>query len=160
VLFLEHKRTYRLVRQEFKDGDGESTIGRARVTRKGADLTIYAYGLMLHESLAAAEQLASEGVECTVVDLLTLLPLDVETILETAKATGKVLIVHEDTLTGGFGGEIAALIAEHAFEYLDAPVRRVAAPDIPAMPYHHTMESFFMPDREKIAAAARDLAAY
>lgn len=160
VLFLEHKRTYRLIRQEFKDGDGESAIGRARVTRKGADLTIYAYGLMLHESLAAAEQLATEGVECTVVDLLTLLPLDVETILETAKATGKVLIVHEDTLTGGFGGEIAALIAEHAFEYLDAPVRRVAAPDIPAMPYHHNMESFFMPDREKIAAAARDLAAY
>ncbi len=160
VLFLEHKRTYRLVRQEFKDTDGESRLGRARVARKGSDLTIYAYGLMMHDSLAAAEQLASEGVDCTVVDLLTLLPLDVETILETAKATGKVLIVHEDTLTGGFGGEIAALIAEHAFEYLDAPVRRLAGPDVPAMPYHHAMENFFMPDREKIAAAARDLAAY
>jgi 2-oxoisovalerate dehydrogenase E1 component beta subunit len=160
VLFLEHKRTYRLIRQEFADGDGESVIGRARVARRGNDLTIYAYGLMLHESLAAAEQLAADGVECTVVDLLTLLPLDVETILESAKATGKVLIVHEDTLTGGLGGEIAALVAEHAFEYLDAPIRRVAGPDIPPMPYHHVMESFFMPDREKIAAAARELAAY
>ena len=77
-----------------------------------------------------------------------------------AKATGKVLIVHEDTLTGGLGGEIAAIIAEHAFEYLDAPIRRVAAPDIPAMPFHHAMEDFFMPNREKIAAAARELAAY
>ncbi len=160
VLFLEHKRTYRLVKQDISGDPGETSIGKARVTRRGADLTIFAYGLMLHESLAAAEQLAAEGIESTVVDLLTLLPLDVETILESAKATGKVLIVHEDTLTGGLGGEIAALIAEHAFEYLDAPIRRVAGPDIPSMPYHHAMESFFMPDREKIAAAARELAAY
>jgi 2-oxoisovalerate dehydrogenase E1 component beta subunit len=160
VLFLEHKRTYRLIRQELDGAPAETQIGRARVTRKGSDLTIIAYGFMLHESLAAAETLAGEGIDCTVVDLLTLLPLDVETILESAKATGKVLIVHEDTLTGGLGGEIAAIIAEHAFEYLDAPIRRVAGPDIPPMPYHHVMESFFMPDREKIAAAARDLAAY
>lgn len=160
VLFLEHKRTYRLIRQELDGAPAETQIGRARITRKGSDLTIIAYGFMLHESLAAAETLAGEGIDCTVVDLLTLLPLDVETILESAKATGKVLIVHEDTLTGGLGGEIAALIAEHAFEYLDAPIRRLAGPDIPPMPYHHAMESFFMPDREKIAAAARDLAAY
>lgn len=160
VLFLEHKRTYRLIRQEMDGAPAETQIGRARITRKGADLTIIAYGFMLHESLAAAETLAGEGIDCTVVDLLTLLPLDVETILEAAKATGKVLIVHEDTLTGGLGGEIAALIAEHAFEYLDAPIRRLAGPDVPPMPYHHVMESFFMPDREKIAAAARDLAAY
>ncbi|KAA0237551.1 alpha-ketoacid dehydrogenase subunit beta [bacterium] len=160
VLFLEHKRTYRLIRQDVASAPAETVIGRARVARKGGDLTIYAYGLMLHESLAAAAALASEGIEATVVDLLTLQPLDVETVLETAKATGKALIVHEDTLTGGFGGEIAALIAEHAFEHLDAPVRRLCAPDIPAMPYHPNMEHFFMPDREKIAAAARDLAAY
>ncbi|MBI5947893.1 MAG: alpha-ketoacid dehydrogenase subunit beta [Chloroflexi bacterium] len=159
VLFLEHKRTYRLIKQEAGE-PGETVIGRSRVTRKGSDLTIFAYGLMLHESLAAADELAAEGTECTVVDLLTLQPLDVETVLEAAKATGKVLVVHEDTLTGGFGGEIAALIAEHAFEYLDAPIRRVCGPDIPAMPFHHNMESFFMPDRTKIAAAARDLAAY
>lgn len=160
VIFLEHKRTYRLIRQDVQGVEGETQIGKARVTRNGSDLTIIAYGLMLHESLAAAETLAGEGIDCMVVDLLSLLPLDVETILESAKATGKVLVVHEDTLTGGLGGEIAALIAEHAFEYLDAPIRRVAAPDVPSMPYHHAMEAFFMPDREKIAAAARDLAAY
>jgi len=160
VLFLEHKRTYRLIRQEVDGAPAETRIGKARVTRKGGDLTVFAYGLMLHESLAAAETLAGEGIECTVVDLLTLSPLDKETILETAKATGKVLIVHEDVLTGGLGGEIAAIIAEEAFEYLDAPIRRVAAPDIPAMPYHHAMEDFFMPNREKIAVAARELAAY
>ncbi|HXU22842.1 MAG TPA: alpha-ketoacid dehydrogenase subunit beta [Tepidiformaceae bacterium] len=160
VLFLEHKRTYRLMRQELNGAPAETRLGHARVTRQGSDLTIIAYGLMLHESLAAAEELANEGIDCLVVDLLTLLPLDQETILESAKATGKVLIVHEDTLTGGLGGEISALIAEHAFEYLDAPIRRLAAPDIPAMPYHHAMESFFMPDRTKIAAAARELAAY
>lgn len=160
VIFLEHKRTYRLFRQEMDGAPAEERLGRARVARKGEDLTIIAYGFMLHEALAAAETLRGEGIECTVVDLLTLLPLDVETVVESAKATGKVLIVHEDTLTGGFGGEIAALIAEHAFEYLDAPIRRLAAPDVPSMPYHHAMESFFMPDREKIAAAARDLAAY
>ncbi len=160
VLFLEHKRTYRLIKQDISADDGETVIGRSRVARRGNDLTIYAYGLMMHESLAAAEALSSEGIECTVVDLLSLQPLDVETILGAAKATGKILIVHEDTLTGGFGGELAAIIAEHAFEYLDAPIRRVAGPDIPAMPFHHAMEDFFMPNREKIAAAARELAAY
>lgn len=160
VLFLEHKRTYRLIRQDTDATEGETQIGRSRITRRGDDITILAYGLMLHESLAAAETLAGEGIECTVVDLLTLNPLDRETVLEAAKMTGKVLIVHEDTLTGGFGGELAALIAEHAFEYLDAPIRRVAGPDIPAMPFHHAMEGFFMPDRNKIAAVARELAAY
>lgn len=160
VLFLEHKRTYRLIRQEIDGAPAETVIGRARITRRGGDLTVYAYGLMLHETLAAAEVVAAEGIDCTVVDLLSLQPLDVETILEAAKATGKCLIVHEDTLTGGLGGEIAALIAEHAFEWLDAPVRRLAGPDIPSMPYHHAMEAFFMPDRAKIAAAMRDLAAY
>lgn len=160
VLFLEHKRTYRLIKQEVEGAPAETMIGRARITRQGGDLTIIAYGLMLHESLAAAEMLSGEGIDCTVVDLLTLSPLDRDTILESAKATGKVLIVHEDNLTGGLGGEIAAIIAEHAFEYLDAPIRRVAGPDIPSMPYHHAMEDFYMPNREKIAAAARELAAY
>lgn len=160
VLFLEHKRTYRLIKQEMEGAPAETRIGKARVARQGKDLTIIAYGLMLHESLAAAETLAAGGIDAMVVDLLTLLPLDVETVLASAKATGKVLVVHEDTLTGGFGGEISALIAEHAFEYLDAPIRRLCAPDVPAMPYHHAMESFFMPDRDKIAEAARQLAAY
>ena len=160
VLFLEHKRTYRLIKQEIEGAPAETVIGRSRIARRGDDLTIYAYGLMLHESLAAADELAGESVECTVVDLLTLNPLDRETILKAAKATGKVLIVHEDVLTGGLGGEIAAIIAEQAFEHLDAPIRRLAGPDIPAMPFHHEMEAFFMPDRDRIAVAARDLAAY
>lgn len=160
VLFLEHKRTYRLIRQELSGAPAETHIGRARVARRGDDLTMYGYGLMLHECLAAADELATEGIQCTVVDLLTLRPLDLETVLEAAKATGKVLIVHEDTLTGGFGAELAALIAEHAFEYLDAPIRRLCGPDIPPIPYHPNMEAFFMPDRHKIAAAARELAAY
>jgi 2-oxoisovalerate dehydrogenase E1 component beta subunit len=160
VLFLEHKRTYRLIRQEVDGAPAETRIGRSRIARRGEDVTIIAWGLMLHESLAAAEQLAAEGVECTVVDLLSVQPLDRETICEAAKATGKVLIVHEDTLTGGFGAEIAATIAEEAFEYLDAPIRRLCGPDIPSMPYHPAMEHFFMPDRERIAAAARELAAY
>ena len=160
VLFLEHKRTYRLIRQEVEGAPAEDRIGRSRITRRGDDLTIFAYGMMLHESLAAAEELAGDGVECTVVDLLTLNPLDTETILEAARATGKVLIVHEDTLTGGLGGEIAGIISEHAFEDLDAPIRRVAGPDIPPIPFHEVLEDAFMPDRVKIAAAARDLAAY
>lgn len=160
VLFLEHKRIYRLIKQDVENAPAETQLSKARVTRRGSDLTIFAYGFMLHESLGAADTLASEGIDCMVVDLLTLNPLDRETILESAKATGKVLIVHEDTLTGGLGGEIAAIIAEHAFEYLDAPIRRLAGPDVPPMPYHHAMEEFFMPNREKIAAAARELAAY
>lgn len=160
VLFLEHKRTYRLIKQDIDGAPAETELGRARVAREGRDLTIYAYGLMLHESLAAADTLAADGIECTVVDLLTLLPLDRETVLETARKTGKVLVVHEDTLTGGFGAEVAALIAEHAFEHLDAPVRRLAGPDIPPMPYHKAMEDFFMPNRHKIAESARQLAAY
>ncbi len=160
VLFLEHKRTYRLIRQEIDGAPAEERIGKSRITRRGDDLTIFAYGFMLHEALGAAEELAGESIECTVVDLLTLNPLDRETILEAARVTGKVLIVHEDTLTGGLGGELAAIIAEHAFEDLDAPIRRVAGPDIPPIPFHHAMESFFLPDREKIAAVARDLAAY
>lgn len=160
VLFLEHKRTYRMVRQEVEGAPAEQTIGKSRITRRGDDVTVIAWGLMLHETLAAAKSLAGEGIECTVVDLLSVQPLDRETILEAARMTGKVLVVHEDTLTGGFGAEIAALIAEHAFEHLDAPVRRLAGPDIPSMPYHHAMEDFFMPDAQKIAAAVRDLAAY
>ncbi|HET7736955.1 MAG TPA: transketolase C-terminal domain-containing protein, partial [Tepidiformaceae bacterium] len=160
VLFLEHKKTYRLVTQEIDGAAAETTIGKSRIRRHGSDLTIYAYGFMLHESLAAAESLAHEGIEATVVDLLSLQPLDRQTILEAARTTGKVLIVHEDTLTGGFGAEIAATIAEGAFDHLDAPIRRLAGPDVPAMPFQHEMEAFFMPNQHRIAAAARELAAY
>jgi 2-oxoisovalerate dehydrogenase E1 component beta subunit len=160
VLFFEHKRTYRLFRQEVPDEDYTVPLGKARVAREGDDLTVIAYGLMLHYSLQAAEELAQEGVDVEVVDLRTLVPLDTATILDSVKKTNKVLIVHEDTRTGGFGGELAAIIAEEAFEDLDGPVRRLTGPDVPAMPFNTVLEHEFMPNPERIAQAMRDLAAY
>jgi len=130
------------------------------VKREGADVTVVTYSQMVHRSLKAAEKLAEEGIDVEVIDLRTLSPLDKDTILTSVKKTGKVLIVHEDNLTGGLGGEIAAIISEQAFEYLDGPVVRVAGPDVPAMPFSHPLQDFFMPNTEKIAAAARRLAAY
>jgi len=161
VIFFEHKRTYRLIKGEVPDEPYEIPIGKAEIRREGDDLTIFSYGLAMHMCLQAAESVASEdGIQCTVVDLRSLLPLDKETILETARATGKILIVHEDNLTCGIGGEVAALIAEHAFEYLDGPITRLGGPDVPAVPFNHKLEEFYMPSPEKIAAAIRQLAAY
>ena len=160
VLFLEHKKLYRSIKGELPDGEFLVPIGRADVKRTGDDLTMISYGLMMHESLKAAESLAREGISVEVIDLRTLAPLDTDAILTSVKKTGKVLIIHEDSLTGGLGGEIAAIISEQAFEYLDGPISRVAGPDVPAMPFSHPMQDFFMPNAEKIAAAARALAAY
>jgi 2-oxoisovalerate dehydrogenase E1 component beta subunit len=160
VMIFEHKRTYRLFRQEVPDEDYTVPIGRSRVAREGDDLTVVAYGLMLHYALQAAEELAGEGVSVEVVDLRTLVPLDKETLLGSVRKTGKALIVHEDTRTGGFGGELAAVIAEEAFEYLDGPIRRLTGPDVPAMPFNTKLEAEFLPSPERIARAIRDLAAY
>ncbi len=161
VIYFEHKRTYRLIRGEVPDTPYEIRIGEAIVRREGDDLTVFSYGLAMHMCLEAAEKVASEtGIECTVVDLRTLLPLDRETILETAKATGKILIVHEDNLTCGIGAEVAALIGEHAFEYLDGPIMRLGGPDVPAVPFNHVLEEFYMPSPAKITTAIRTLAAY
>ncbi len=160
VLFFEHKRTYRLIKGEVPDGEHVVPIGKARVAREGDDITVISYGLALHEALQAAEQVASEGVSVHVLDLRTLRPLDIEAILDAAKRTGKVLIVHEDNLTGGVGGEVAALIAEHAFDHLDAPIMRLAGPDVAAVPFHPVLERAYMVDAEKVAAAMRRLAAY
>ncbi|MEX2238981.1 MAG: alpha-ketoacid dehydrogenase subunit beta [Dehalococcoidia bacterium] len=160
VLFLEHKKLYRSIKTEIPEGDYRTPIGPAAVRREGDDVTIFAYGLMLHESLKAAEEVAGEGTNCEVVDLRCLRPLDKETILSSAKKTGKVLVVYEDNLTGGFGAEIVAIVAQEAFEYLDAPIMRLAGPDIPTMPYAPPLEHFYMPDAAKIAAAIRELAAY
>jgi len=161
VIFFEHKRTYRLIRGEVPDESYEIPLGKAEVRRRGDDLTVFSYGLAMHMCLEAAETVAvADGTQCTVVDLRSLLPLDRETILATARATGKILIVHEDNLTCGIGGEVAALIAEHAFEYLDGPVTRLGGPDVPAVPFNHTLEEFYMPSPPKIAAAIRTLAAY
>jgi 2-oxoisovalerate dehydrogenase E1 component beta subunit len=115
---------------------------------------------MTHYCLAAAKMLEAEGVSVEVVDLRSLAPLDRETILESVRKTGKAMVVHEDNITGGFGGEIAAIISEHAFDSLDGPVVRVAAPDVPAMPFNSPQEDFFMPNPQKIADAMRKLVAY
>ena len=160
VLFLEHKKLYRAIKGEAPDESYFVPIGKADIKRAGDDLTIISYGLMLHESLKAADALAKEGVAAEVIDLRTLSPLDKDAILTSVKKTGKALIVYEDNYTGGLGGEIAAIIAENAFEYLDGPITRVAGPDSPAMPFSHPMQDFFLPNAEKIAAAARTLAAY
>jgi 2-oxoisovalerate dehydrogenase E1 component beta subunit len=160
VLFFEHKKAYRLFRQELPEDDYTVPIGKARVAREGRDLTVVAYGLMLHYALEAAETLAGEGIDAEVIDLRTIVPLDKATILASVEKTSKVLIVHEDTRTGGFGGELAALIAEEAFEHLDGPVRRLTGPDVPAMPFAKPLEEAFMLNPTKIAAAMRELAAY
>ena len=160
VLFLEHKRVYRLVTEEVPDGDHLVPIGPAVVRRPGTNLSCFAWGLMTHYCLEAAQQLESEGISVEVVDLRTLAPLDRQTIIDSVKKTGKAVVVYEDNLTGGFGAEVAAIISEHAFEDLDGPVVRVAAPDIPAMPFNTPQEEFFMPSPEKIAEAMRKLAAY
>jgi 2-oxoisovalerate dehydrogenase E1 component beta subunit len=160
VLFFEHKQLYRSLRGEAPDGAYTVPIGVAAVRRAGADLSVFTYGLMAHFCLAAADHLAGEGIDAEVIDLRTLAPLDAAAILASVRKTGKALIVHEDNLTGGIGGEIAALIAEHAFESLDAPVRRLAAPDLPAAPFSDNLEAHFMLNPEKIAAAMRSLAAY
>jgi len=162
VVFLEHKKTYALpsLRQEIPDGDYVIPIGKAKTVREGTTLSVFAYGMMLHQSLEAANVLANEGLNVEVVDLRTLRPLDKEAVINSVKKTGRALIVHEANLFGGFGGEIAAILAEEAFEYLDAPVRRCTGPDIPAMPFAQPMEDFFMPNPQKIAEAMRKLAAY
>jgi len=160
VLFLEHKKAYRLIKGEVPESDYVVPIGKADIKRPGRDLTVIGYGLMLHEALRAAEMVAPEGIDVEVVDLRTLAPLDKETILASVKKTSKVMIVHEDNKTGGLAGEIAAIIAEEAFDYLDGPITRVCAPDVPGVPFSHPMQDFFMPNADKIAAAIRQLAAY
>lgn len=160
VLFLEHKKTYRLIKGEVPDDMYLVPFCKADVKRAGSDVTVIAYGLMLHETLQAAQNLAHEDISVEVVDPRTLHPLDKDTILSSVKKTGKALIVHEDNLTLGLGAEIAALIASEAFEFLDAPVMRVAGPDVPAVPYARSMQEYFMPNADKIADAIRKLNAY
>jgi 2-oxoisovalerate dehydrogenase E1 component beta subunit len=161
VLFFEPKKGYRLIKGEVPEGEEILVpLGQAKVTREGHDLSIFAYGMMHHYALQAAEALAGEGIEAEVVDIRTLLPLDKKTVLESVRKTGKVLIVHEDNLTGGYGAELAAVIADQGFTDLDAPVKRLAGPDVPAMPYSHPLQDWFMPDPVKIADAARELATY
>lgn len=160
VMFLEHKRMYRLVKGEVPDGDFVLPIGPAAVRREGRDLSVFAYGWMLHESLQAADAAAEEGIEAEVVDVRTLAPLDKETILESVAKTNRALIVYEDNRFLGYGAEIAALIAEEAFSDLDAPVMRLGGPDVPGIPFSKPLEEWFSVTKEKIAEAIRRLAAY
>jgi len=160
VIFLEPKKGYRLIKGDVPQGEYTIPIGPANVSREGADLTVFAYGMMHYYCLQAAEAVAKEGINVEVVDLRTLMPVDKTTILASVKKTGKALIVHEDNLTGGYGGEIAAIIADEAFTDLDAPVKRLCGPDVPGVPFSHPLQDWFMPNAEKIAKAIRELAAY
>ncbi|MQG09997.1 MAG: alpha-ketoacid dehydrogenase subunit beta, partial [SAR202 cluster bacterium] len=160
VLFFEHKLAYNTVRGEVPEGDYTVPIGEAAVKREGEQLSLISYGLSVHHCLEAAETLSVEGISCEVVDLRTVRPLDTDTLLESVKKTGRACIAHEDNLTGGVGGEVAAIIARDAFEYLDAPVQRVAAPDVPSFPYNPALEDALLPGPADIIRAARELAAY
>ena len=159
TVFLEHKRTYRLVRGESPDGEYTEPIGKADVKRAGSDVTLVTYGLMLHYSLQAAEVVSqSDGIETEVVDLRTLRPIDGETILDSVSQTGRAMIVQEDTGAVSVSSEVAAIIASEGFFDLDAPVMRVTAPEIPPMPFSPLQEAEYMPSPEKIAASIRRLA--
>jgi 2-oxoisovalerate dehydrogenase E1 component beta subunit len=161
VLFLEHKKLYRapFLREVLPREDYVVPLGQARVHRAGRDLTIITYGLMVHESQKAADLLAQSGIEVEILDLRTLLPLDEPAIIGSVRRTGRALIVHEDTRTGGIAGEIALRISERAFEWLDAPILRVTAIDAP-VPYAGPLEDYFLPQVADIVAACRYLAAY
>src|SRR3954454_1061618 len=160
VLFFEHKKMYRSVRGDVPDGEYTVPLGRAAIRRQGRQLTLVAYGLMVAYGLEAAERVASEGIDVEVLDLRTLRPLDRDTLLSSVRKTGKCLVAYEDNRFGGYGAEIAAIVAEEAFDFLDGPVSRIAGPDVPAVPYNHALEDWFMLSPAKIADAIRKLAAY
>jgi len=159
VLFLEHKFLYRRIKEELPSGEYTVPLGKAIVRREGTDLTIISYAAMMHTSLEAAAELATEGISAEVIDLRSLMPLDKETILTSVRKTNKLLIVHEDTRTGGIAGEIAALVCEGAFEDLDGPIQRVTSLDTP-VPYSPPLEERFLPGVADVVRAARDLARY
>ena len=162
VLFEEHKGLYRApaLREVLPDEDYVVPLGVARTAREGSDVTIVTYGAMVHKSVEAAETLAQDdGVSVEVIDLRTLLPMDDAAIVSSVKKTGKLLVVHEDTRTGGIAGEIAMRVSESAFEWLDGPMLRVTAIDAP-VPYSGSLEDYFLPQTQDIVEAARYLAAY
>jgi len=162
VLYLEHKLLYRMpeLREELPEGDYTVPLGKAITRREGEDMTMLTYGAMVYQCLRAAQTLEEEDdLQVEVLDLRSLTPLDHEAIIASVKHTNKVLIVHEDTLTGGIGAELSAILVEDVFEYLDGPISRVAAPDT-AFPYAPSLEAAFLPNAEKITTAARKLAAY
>ncbi|WP_186578016.1 alpha-ketoacid dehydrogenase subunit beta [Aquibacillus kalidii] len=160
VLFFEHKRAYRLIKGEVPEGDYTLPIGKADVKREGSDITVITYGLCVHFALQAAEKLATEGINAHILDLRTVYPLDKESIIEAASKTGKVLLITEDNKEGSIIGEVAAIISENCLFDLDAPIKRLAGPDVPSMPYAPTMEKEFMINPDKVEKAMRDLAEF
>ena len=159
VVYFEHKFLYRRLKEELPEGDWTVPIGKADIKRAGSDISVITYGAMVHLALEAAATLANDGIELEVVDLRTLVPLDKERVLDSVKKTSKVILLHEDVRTGGLAGELAAIIAEEAFEYLDGPIMRITAPDTP-VPYSPPLEEFFLPKTSDIVRVARQLAAY
>jgi len=159
VIYFEHKGLYRRIKQDIPGGDYTVPLGPAAVVRQGGDLSIITYGAMVWVAQEVAETLDKEGVSVEIVDVRTLLPLDEETILASVRKTSRALVLHEATLTGGVGGEIAARIAEKAFDCLDAPVVRMAAPDTP-VPFSPTLEEAFLPNAARVLEKARWLLAY
>ena len=159
VLYFEHKYLYRRIKDEVPEDDYIVPIGKAAVRREGSDLSIITFGAMVYTALDAAKQLAEQGVQAEVLDLRSLAPLDREAVLTSVSKTSRALLLHEATLTGGIGGELAAIIAEEAFEYLDAPVMRVASLDAP-VPYSPPLEAAFLPNVDKVVAAAKRLVTY
>jgi pyruvate/2-oxoglutarate/acetoin dehydrogenase E1 component len=159
VIFFEHKGLYRKIKEELPTEEFTVPIGKAKVAREGNELTIVTYGSMVWVALEAADKLAEEGASVEVIDLRTLLPLDRETVCESVKKTNKVLLLHEDTRTGGMAGELAATITESIWEYLDGPIFRVTAPDTP-IPYSPPLEDAFLPNSDKVVEKARELWKY
>ena len=160
VLFFEDKLSYNTVHGVVPQGDYVVPIGKANIQRDGTQLSLISYGLSMFHCLEAAKTLSSEGISCEVVDLRTVKPLDLTTILESVRKTGRACIVHEDNLTGGIGAEVAAIIAKDGFDYLDAPVHRVASADVPSFPYSPGLEDALLPGPADILRAARELCAY
>ncbi|WP_411844354.1 alpha-ketoacid dehydrogenase subunit beta [Salinicoccus sp. HZC-1] len=158
VLFFEHKKAYRLLKEEVPEGDYTVPIGKADVKREGDDITVITYGLCVNYALQAAEHLSKDGYEAEVLDLRTVYPLDKESIIKAASKTGKVLLVTEDNLEGSVMSEVSAIIGENCLYDLDAPIMRLAGPDVPSMPYSPPMEDFFMVNPEKIEMKMKELA--
>ena len=159
VLYFEHKHLYRRLKAEVPDDRYSTPFGKARVHREGDDVSVITWGAMVHTADEAAQQLEADGISVEILDLRTLIPWDKQAVLESVAKTSKALVLHEDTHTGGFGGEIAATIAEEAFEELDAPLRRITAPDCP-VPFSPPLEKAYIPQVEGVAAGIRELAEY
>jgi 2-oxoisovalerate dehydrogenase E1 component beta subunit len=159
VLYFEHKHLYRRIKGEVPEERYTVPIGKARTHREGDDISVITWGAMVYTAEEAAQQLESDGVSVEIIDLRTVMPWDKAAVLESARKTSKVLVLHEDTRTGGFGAEIAATVAEEAFEDLDAPVKRIAAPDTP-VPFSPPLEKAFIPQVEDVTAGLRELAEY